>query len=227
MKKAVIFDLDDTLAPEEEYVKSGYRCVAGHIEGKFLRGITAEKLYEELYSLYETDHKNVFNRLLEAHSVFYTKENIRELVDVYRTHRPVLSFYEDVRPVLTALRERKIGTGIISDGYAMTQTQKLEVLGAKQLFDKIILTDELGREYWKPAYPVYEMMRLFFQIDFSEMIYVGDNPQKDFYIGKEYPILTVRIDRGDGVYAHCDYKDGIREKVRIRSLMELLPLTER
>ena len=34
MVKAVVFDLDDTLISEKEYIKSGYRHIAGIIEDR-------------------------------------------------------------------------------------------------------------------------------------------------------------------------------------------------
>ncbi len=124
------------------------------------------------------------------------------------------------------MRKRGVKLGIISDGYAVTQQNKIAALKASALFDKIILTDTLGRDYWKPDERAFFMMKEAFGLDFSQMVYVGDNPEKDFYIGKNYPILTVRLDRQNGVYQDRAYLGGVKEKMRIGSLFELLPLTE-
>ncbi len=224
MKKAVLFDLDDTLIAEEDFIKSGYRTVANLLSGRC--GLSREDLYEELLVLYKADTKHVFNRLLNAHGISYEKEDILTLVGEYRSHFPEISFFEDVLPTLKALRESGVKLGVISDGYAVTQKNKIAALKAADLFDKIILTDTLGRDYWKPDERSFFLMKEAFGFEFSEMIYVGDNPEKDFYIGKDYPILTIRIDRGNGVYRDRAYLGGIKEKMRISSLFELLPLTE-
>lgn len=224
MKKAVLFDLDDTLIAEEDFIKSGYQTIAQLLAGRC--GLLREDLYEELLALYKADAKNVFNRILDAHGIPYAKEEILALVAEYRSHMPDVSFFADVLPTLTILRKRGVKLGIISDGYAVTQQNKVAALKAEKLFDHIILTDTLGRDYWKPDERVFFMMKEAFGLDFSEMVYVGDNPEKDFYIGKDYPILTVRIDRGNGVYRGRAYLGGIKEKMRIGSLLELLPLTE-
>lgn len=50
------------------------------------------------------------------------------------------------------------------------------------------------------------------------MVYVGDNPKKDFYIRKLYPIHTIRIIREDAVYRDEDYKADMREEARIFKL---------
>jgi putative hydrolase of the HAD superfamily len=53
------------------------------------------------------------------------------------------------------------------------------------------------------------------------MMYVGDNPEKDFYIGKIYSIKTVRINR-NGLYSGASYLHGVKENISITSLSELL-----
>lgn len=224
MKKAVLFDLDDTLTSEEDFIKSGYQSVARLLALRF--GLKQADLYKELFALYKADAKNVFNRILDAHGIPYTKEDILALVSNYRSHIPNVSFYADVLPTLTTLRKRGIRLGIISDGYAITQQNKIATLKAEDLFDHIILTDLLGRDYWKPDERAFSMMCEVFGLDYSEMVYVGDNPEKDFYIGKDHPILTIRIDRGNGVYQDRAYLGGIKEKMRISSLSELLTLIE-
>ena len=53
------------------------------------------------------------------------------------------------------------------------------------------------------------------------MIYVGDNPQKDFYVKKSIPIITVRICREKAIYEKAEYLENIREDLSIRNLEEL------
>ncbi len=55
----------------------------------------------------------------------------------------------------------------------------------------------------------------------SEIIYVGDNPEKDFYLSVTAGIRTARIIRENGVYSDRDYLHGVREDYRICSLTEL------
>ena len=72
--KAVIFDLDDTLISEMEYVRSGYAAVAEALAGgdKSLAGMlngqsyTAAELKKRFLSLAEESSKEVFNRFLRC-----------------------------------------------------------------------------------------------------------------------------------------------------------------
>lgn len=219
MIKLVIFDLDDTLISEADYVKSGYRVVSRYIEEKFK--INSENVFNKLWSYFENKEKNTFNKLLDEYQISYSKDDIVELVNVYRNHKPTISFFDDVIPFLNELKSKNIYTGIISDGYINTQKNKLDALKAWNKFDYIILTDELGKEYWKPNPKAFEMMIQKFYLNPEEIIYIGDNPKKDFYIKNFMPIKTVRILRKKAIYIDAEYMQDIKEDVIIKDLFEL------
>jgi putative hydrolase of the HAD superfamily len=216
MVKVVVFDLDDTLISEKEYIKSGYRHIAKIIDDRF--GIDKNQVFDDLMSLFEVSSLNVFNRFYDKHQIEYSKEMILDLVNEYREHFPNIKFYDDVLPCLTELKRIGIRVGIITDGYAITQRQKLKAVKADEYFDEIIVTDELGLEYWKPNPKAFELMKEKFKVDFAEMIYVGDNLEKDFFISSIYPIKTVRIFRADGVYAAAKALESINPTFEIYKL---------
>lgn len=220
--KAVIFDLDDTLIAEDEYIRSGYRHVAGVLSARI--GEDAGTIFNILINLFHMSPQNVFNRLFDKLDIPYTKDHIMEFVEAYRNHLPDVQFYSDVLPCLEQLKAQGIMTGIITDGFISTQRNKLKVLGADTFFDHIIMTDELGREYWKPHPRAFEMMRDKLAVEFDEMLYIGDNPKKDFYISKFQPMKTVRINRKNGVYDGRPYLENIKEHYTIQSMAELIDL---
>jgi putative hydrolase of the HAD superfamily len=218
MVKAVIFDLDDTLISEKEYIKSGYRHIAGIIEDRF--AMDKNQVFDDLMSFFKVSPLNVFNRLYDKYQIEYSKEMILDLVKEYRGHFPDIKFYEDVLTCLSELKGLGIKVGIITDGYAIAQRQKLKAVQADKYFDEIIVTDELGRDYWKPHPKAFELMKEKFKVNFDEMIYVGDNPEKDFYISRTYPIKTVRILR-DGVHNDKGCLEGIEADISINYLQEI------
>ena len=215
---AVVFDLDDTLIAERQYVESGYGHIADVLSCRI--DVDSKTIYTVLCDLFASSAKNVFNRLYDKLGIPYTKEDIMGLVAAYRNHMPDIQFYDDVLPLLETLKSMNIKTGIISDGYIQGQRNKLKALNADRLFDDIIVTEELGREYWKPHPRAFEVMRERLNVRFEEMIYVGDNPRKDFFIGSIYPIRTVRVCR-DGVYEGVEYLDGVKETYTVNSLAEI------
>lgn len=223
MIKAVVFDLDDTLYPEIDYVKSGFKHIADFLAVKLNDSV--ENIYSKLVELFEQNNEKVFNRLFTIYDVKYKAEDITTIVNEYRNHEPDIAFYGDVLPFLKKLKEKNIKTGIITDGYKESQRKKLNKLNAFELFDEIISTDELGREYWKPHPKSFEIIKARLNLKYSEILYIGDNPEKDFYISVIYPIKTVRIIR-DGFYSNRDYLDNIIEYSRINNLMLLVEQLE-
>lgn len=238
MKKVILFDLDDTLAPEDLFIRSGYRAVAAYLTeslrldevmNRDFRTVSAE-IAVRLYELYTQDSTNVFNRLLDEMQIDYTMDYIKVLVGVYREHdidTDIYDYYDDVRKNLNALKNMGCKLGIISDGYKVSQRNKVKKLKADKLFDKIIITDELGRDYWKPDERSFVMMMGAFDVDWDDMVYVGDNPKKDFLIGLNHPIVTVRIMRENSVYLNAEYLEDTKEKFRISSFDELPDIAKR
>ncbi len=221
MVKAVVFDLDDTLISEKEYIKSGYRHIAEVVSQRF--NFNKDQVYIDLFQLFKKSPNNVFNRLYEKYNIEYSKDMIIDLVNEYRGHFPNIKFYDDVLPCLNELKKLGVKIGIITDGYAIAQSQKLIAVEADKYFDEIIVTDELGREYWKPHPKAFEIIKERFEVSFDEMVYVGDNPEKDFYISTIYPIKTIRILR-DGVHKNNCYLDGIREDFSLDKLINLIEI---
>lgn len=227
MVRVVIFDLDDTLISEKMYIESGYRHIS-----KFLLinyGLNENEIYNRLIELLKASAKNVFDRLIEEYKHSFNNDDIpdliKELVQQYRNHLPDITFYPDVMPCINYLNEKCIRKCIITDGYAVTQRQKLKTLKADVIFDEIIVTDEIGREYWKPHPKAFEIIAENADVDYNQMIYIGDNPEKDFHIAKNYPIITVRIKR-DGVYNNRQYLENIKENFTIECLDEIKSLIE-
>lgn len=223
MRKIVLFDLDDTLYPELSFVKSGYCAVSELIEQKYQ---ISGDIYEELCSLFKEDSRMVFNRFLEKHSISCTETDIMELVACYREHKPAISLYPDALDTLMRLKDAGCKLGIISDGYAVSQSNKINALFPKKIdiFDKIILTDEFGKDYYKPDSRAFLMMKEFFGTNWENMVYVGDNPKKDFYIGEAFPILTIRLFKQGTVYENSPYLNNVKEKLRVSELSELMEI---
>ena len=222
MIKAIVFDLDDTLISEKEYIKSGFQAISEYICKKY--DLQFKKVLSELMTLSEVDSKNVFNRFFDENKIKYTKQEIKKMITIYRNHRPNITFYEDVLDTVEQLKQNNIKISIITDGYIETQKSKLEAINAYEIFDAVIITEELGREYWKPHPKAFEIIKEKLNVNFEEMMYVGDNPEKDFYIGKIYPINTVRIIRTDSIYKNQNYLNDIKEKYTINSLIQIIKL---
>ena len=140
--KAVLFDLDDTLYPEMEFVRGGFRAAARHLAGR--HGLDTERLYEEMLDVLGRDGRGrVFDRVLEDHGLL-SAEAVALMVYIYRTHRPSLRPDDDARATLEALRQADVRLGLVTDGMGSVQRRKIAALEIEDLFEAVVCTDELG-----------------------------------------------------------------------------------
>ena len=193
MKTAVLFDLDDTLYPEIEFVKSGFRAAARYLSLRY--HFSEDSLVKQMLDILRRDGRGkIFDTLLRYLGL-YTEEKVRLLVYLYRSHRPTIHLYKDVLPTLECLRRYGTRLGIITDGMASVQKNKIAALGLNNLFGVIVYTDELGKNCWKPSAIPYKIALELLEARPSEAVYVGDSPSKDFLAPNSMGMLTIQVNR--------------------------------
>lgn len=196
--KAIIFDMDDTLYPEEQYVLSGFRAVAEWADGQL--GVASDRGFSELRTMFGQGVRgNTFNLFLTAHG-HGAPGMVEQMVKVYREHEPALSLFPEVMETVTALSSR-FRLGLVSDGYFEVQQKKWAALGLENYFNAVIFSDTWGRAYWKPHHRPYEEVMARCDTNGAAAIYVGDNPNKDFLGANELGMSTVMVRRPAGVYS--------------------------
>lgn len=218
MIRAVVFDLDDTLMAEHDYFLSGIETVADLMAE--LYDLNRNEVLRRMIHFFEEDSSFVFNRTLDSFQVHYTTQQIQEFIKSFREHQPDIAFFDDVIPCLEYLKKQGMRLGLITDGYKESQLEKVKALDATRWFDEIIVTDELGREHWKPDPLSFDLIAERFAMQLHEIVYIGDNPQKDFYIRAMRSILTIRLNRG-GIYQHRSYLKDIEPHEEIANLEQL------
>jgi putative hydrolase of the HAD superfamily len=222
MIKAVIFDLDGTLYDEKRFVMSGFEAVAEYLASK--HDLDCNKILEVLKKDFDSGlRRKNFDVLLEK---VHLKEDIGELIDIYREHTPTISLHEDAKRILPELSQ-KYKLGLITDGYKKTQAKKISALGIAKHFDVITLTDTYGRTNWKPSDKPFSVTLTKLVVKPAESIYVGDDPTKDFLGAKKLGVHTVRIRRGSGEYDHLNVDDQHEADSTISSLVMLEEIIDR
>lgn len=190
--EAMIFDLDDTLYPEKSYVRSGYKVISEeypHIDN----------MQEKLWNVFLCGGRAI-DEVLEAEGILSSYEK-EKCLNIYRFHKPEISFYDGVYDMLISLRKRGKKIGIITDGRPEGQRAKIEALGLENLVDEIIVTDELGGiEFRKPNSAAFEKMQKLMNVSFYGMAYVGDNIKKDFVAPEKLGMRSIHFVNKDGLY---------------------------
>lgn len=203
--KGVIFDLDDTLYSEKEYIRSGFRAVS-----EFLDGGYENKLWE----YFEAGKPAIDELLKEIGQTYKSDEALR----VYRFHKPEIHLYDGVKELLTELRRKRFLIGIITDGRPEGQRNKIEALGLEELADDIIITDELGGvQFRKPCDIAFRILQNRWRLPAAEMMYVADNPAKDFQAPQQLGMKSVWFRNEDGIHTvkNLDISDGYNGNISI------------
>jgi len=144
-----------------------------------------------------------------------------KLVEIYRTHKPTITLYSEVKYSLEILKKNK-KLGLISDGLIQTQQNKIDALQIRPYFNHIIIND-INKT--TKLYPIcFKKMIKKLNIEPQESAYIGDNPLKDFYIPNQLGIQTIHIKRNFGEYINESVNDYYQAKISINNLTELINL---
>ena len=189
---AVIFDLDDTLYSEKDYVRSGYKKIAEVFP-------QLPDLAEKLWAAFEEGRPAIDFVLEEAGAL--TEENKAKALHAYRFQMPEIHLYEGVREMLEDIRQTGRKLGIITDGRPEGQRAKIEALGIEGLFDEIIITDELGGpQKRKPCEDAFAIIKEKMDVPYGRMVYIGDNIRKDFIAPDSLGMKSIYFINEDGLY---------------------------
>lgn len=218
MIKVVAFDLDDTLYYELDYVKSGFKSVSNYISRKY--DIDFNIFYNQLLEILETEGRGkTFDIALNYFNLPLTE--VEEMLMIYRNHIPVnLKLYPDAERMLRKLKG-KYNLGLITDGCSTVQWIKIKSLGLKNIIDEIIVTDDFGADKRKPSSFAYLKLIERFKVNPEEIIYIGDNPEKDFVTARKLGLKTVRVIHKKGMHINKRLSSEYEADYEITSLDEL------
>jgi len=233
----LVFDLDDTLYAESEFVLSGFRAAgewlqlhhridgffaaASALFGSGLRGTIFDQALMELRgkgSASERSHKRSVEGVTSEGPA---AEVVRELVKVYREHMPRIALLPDAADCLNWAAGERFNLALLTDGYAAVQRNKIAALGLATRFASCIVTDELGRAHWKPSPQGFRKIMAEVGGEPGGFVYIADNPRKDFIAPRSLGWKTVRIRREGGEHASYEPSAGEAADREVSSLMEL------
>ncbi len=201
MIKTVIFDLDDTFYSEFEYCKSGYHAIASHLNNSH-PDIPEEAFFDTFWHQFNSgDRTKIFNNALDELKIDYNRDFILDLVKLYRNHQPSLILPDQSRDILENLKDT-YKLGLLTDGFMPAQQLKVQALGIEHYFDKIIYTELLGRENWKPSTLGFEKLLEALDTPPENAVYVADNIAKDFIAPNSLKMFSIQLINPNAVHTH-------------------------
>lgn len=193
----VVFDLDDTLYLERDYVRSGFQAVGDWCEDKLkLPGV--QDLAQSLFD--QGKRTLIFNVVLEKLHAKRIDETVAMLIRVYREHTPKIAMPADAVECLAKLYGH-VHLGLLTDGHSVSQRAKIAALGLQDVFDEIVVTGDWGPGFYKPNPRGFQHIEA--NLSSSRFMYVADNPMKDFLAPRQLRWGAVRVNRPASLHHSC------------------------
>lgn len=223
--QVVVFDVDDTLYPERQFVRSGYHAVA-----EFLRSEQArEDRFEDWLWRRFLDGRvaGAFDDLNAHFQLRLPPADIARMVERYRFHVPDIAPFAGIPALLKRLAKTH-RLGVLTDGPARMQRNKIAALGVADDFDErlIVLTDDAGPGCGKPSPAGFERIVETAGVSHAACAYVGDNPAKDFVAPNALGWRTIRYRRDHQVHSHNPTAPGGEPQVTVTNDEELIRCLE-
>lgn len=191
MGLVLVFDLDDTLYDELTYVHSGFRAVSSFLEAEY--NLPAEASFPWMMERLAGGRGTIFDDLLRTYGM-YSKGLVWKCVSVYRGHKPDIRLSEGAVKCLERFRDYPKYT--VTDGNKIVQTNKIKALGLTDVMKGCFVTHRYGIRHAKPSPYCFMKICEREKVPPQEIVYIGDNPRKDFVGLKPLGFKTVRVLQG-------------------------------
>ena len=208
------FDLDDTLYEEITFVKSGLKSVSDYLYRKYSipKNNSENFFYEELLK----DRNRILDKALIKFNI-YSKNEVKKCLSVYRSHNPKIQLYPQVNYIFRKFGKESIY--IITDGNKLVQKNKINALKVTKKIKSHIITSNYGIKHSKPSPYCFLHICKKENIQPHELVYIGDNPNKDFISIKKLGFKTIRI--LNGRYKHVKKSKEYEAEITINSLSQI------
>ncbi|HNZ67576.1 MAG TPA: TIGR02253 family HAD-type hydrolase [Planctomycetota bacterium] len=202
--QAIFFDVDDTLCATTEFTQQARKDA---IQAMINYGLNLphEYLYNELQEViqeFSSNYTQHFDQLL-LRIPTHTYQNINKAILIaaavaayHDAKHCYLKPHPDVQRFLEYLEPMPIIKGVITQGFAIKQAEKLIRLNIYTYLDcnAIFITDQIGISKSNPKIYTHTCQKC--NIQPEQTIYIGDNPIHDIDTANKAGLITVRVYRG-------------------------------
>ena len=204
-RRAVVFDMDDTLYPYRRFVLSGFAAAARHLQRTC--GVDRALAFRTLARA----SRRAPGRELQAcvDTLDLPADLLPALVAIIRGHQPAIRLSPAAVRVLSVLRAAGWRLGVLTNGPAAIQTRKVAALGIANYVDRVVYATEHGSGVGKPeAEPFAEITRRL-DVPPGHIVFVGDDETCDIEGAANAGMLPVRC----AIWTHRDTRTAGRSVI--------------
>ena len=218
MIKAILFDLDETLLNQKEASSAALR----HFHAHRCAGIE----WRDVEKRWKTSLETHFDRFANGEITFQEQRRWR-IRDVFEDPGISDAKADDLFGIYLAEYERNYRLfpevlealerfggyplGVVSNGNAFQQLDKLKRMGIHGRFSTIVVSEAVGLR--KPDPRIFELAARNLGVETRECLFVGDNPEADYRGSADAGMLAILLNR--------NYSANGNAPRQIASLLEL------
>ncbi|RLF60391.1 MAG: haloacid dehalogenase [Thermoplasmata archaeon] len=222
--KAIFFDIDDTLFDSTQLTIMARR---NSIRAMIDAGLPVDEekalmMLQKIIKRLGPNYPKHYDELLKELGIGWNPKIIAAGVVAYEhTKMGFLKPLPKVIPTLLKLKKRGYRLGVISNGLAVKQWEKLVSLGLHHLFNVVVTSEEVG--YEKPDRRIFQIAVEKLNLKPEECVMVGDRIDVDIKGAKSLGMKTIRIKRGKHK-AETPKNDKEKPDYEIKKFEELLEI---
>lgn len=218
--KVVVFDLDDTLYNEIEFVYSGFYAVSEYFSK--IHNFEKIEIFDYMVEiLNKFGRGKVFDLVLKKFNI-YNKINLKKAISIYRLHSPNINLPNESIKILEYIKSNNIPIFIVTDGNKVVQSKKAEALKIEKYVNKVYITHRYGKDKSKPSVYCFDKISQLTNVNYANIVYIGDNINKDFVNIKKMGFKTIRIKQG--MFKNVSKPQEFQAELEIEKLEELIDI---
>jgi len=224
--KAVIFDIEDTLYDSSLQMRmTRLNAIRAMIEDGLPANLeNGYKTLEAIINEYGPHYTKHFDKLLERLGLKWNPRVIAAGVVAYREmSEAYLKPFPDTVLTLIKLRDLKYKLGVVSEGRAVKEWQKLIQLGVHHLFHSVVISEELGTEEFSTS--LFKKCLEDLGVKPEETVYVSSRPKEGILYANKSGVITVRMRKGDSSVEEPELPEA-KAKYEIERLSEIFGMLD-
>jgi putative hydrolase of the HAD superfamily len=171
-RRAVVFDLDDTLYPYRRFKVSGFLAVARQLHAD--HGLDVRLGFAALLRASRgPDRGREVQACLSQYDL--PADRLHELLDAFRHHAPRLRLPRAASRVLATLRGSGFRLGVLTNGQPSIQQRKVAALGLHDHVDTVVYAAAHGRGTGKPDPDTFAEVARRLDVPAARIVFVGDD----------------------------------------------------
>lgn len=192
MTPGLILDMDETLYPERQFIRSGFNAVASEVHARY--GVPERDARATLMMALRRGSRS---RALQLLCLEYDLPPaiVPDLVDVIRSHEPALRLPAASVDLLVRARAQGWRVGVLTNGTPDVQARKALALGLDAHVDTIVYAAEWGSGRGKPERDAFDVVRDRLGTAPADSVVVGDDPWCDIFGGRNAGLHTILLTR--------------------------------